>query len=397
MKIAILIATLKPYGAERAAVRLAEGFSKHGIDVTLFLIDCKSEMELTIPVISILHGGKLNLFTEFLFAPLQYLRLRAAIKKEKVDVVISFMERANIFNLLIPGNHRRIISIRTFLSGGFKTNGILRTIPTRLFYKLLLKRADLIGCVSRAAVDDFMEMFPVDPNKIAVFTNPRDLDEITAGSQEPLKDEHRDLLAGNSIIHVGRFTRDKGQWYLIRAMPKILESVPDAKLILLGEGLLGDYLEKLVAELGLKGKVHFLGFQENPFKFMSRAAVFACSSTREGLPGALVEALICKVAIVSADCKSGPRELLAPGSDISTVASGIELAEYGILIPPFDGKFKDADTPLTAEESTMAEALVMSLQDDGLRQRYKQAGSARTAAFKTDRIIEHWLSVLAKL
>jgi glycosyltransferase involved in cell wall biosynthesis len=143
----------------------------------------------------------------------------------------------------------------------------------------------------------------------------------------------------------GRFTKDKGQWYLIRAFKKILNTIPDVRLVLLGEGKLQGYAKKLTSDLGITDKVHFLGFQQNPFKFISQATVFAFPSLWEGFPVALVEALICKAAVVAADCKSGPRELLAPDTDFAQTSRGIEKSQYGVLIPPFDGEFKDADSP----------------------------------------------------
>jgi glycosyltransferase involved in cell wall biosynthesis len=174
----------------------------------------------------------------------------------------------------------------------------------------------------------------------------------------------------------------------------MLSTISDVRLVFLGDGELRGYAEKLTNDLGIVDKVHFLGFQQNPFKFMSRATVFSFPSLWEGFPVALVEALICKAAVVAADCKSGPRELLAPDTDFSRTAQGIEKAEYGILIPPFDGKFKDADSPLTKEESTLAEALLLLLQDSSLRERYKQVSCQRIDAFRTDRIIDEWMDLL---
>ena len=77
MKIGILIAGLVPYGAERAAIRLAQGMKEMGIDVSILVTDAPPLIRVeNVPVIPMLHGEKLNLFQEFLYAPLQYIRLR---------------------------------------------------------------------------------------------------------------------------------------------------------------------------------------------------------------------------------------------------------------------------------------------------------------------------------
>ncbi len=66
--------------------------------------------------------------------------------------------------------------------------------------------------------------------------------------------------------------------------------------------------------------VSLLGFVENPYAYMSRASLFILSSRWEGLPTVLIEALFCGVPVISTDCPSGPREVLADG-------------KYGALVP----------------------------------------------------------------
>ena len=397
MKIGILIAGLSPYGAERAAARLAEGFKECGQDVRVFLTDTESEIPLSVPVISMLHGKQLNLLHEFLYAPVQYVRLHRAVKREKIDVLISFMERANIFNMLLPKNHHKVLSIRTYLSTGLKVSGVWRRIFTKFFYGTLRHRADLIGTVSHAAEDDFCNLFSFNRDKLFALNNPIDLEEMNTRSREEIEPSHRALLEGDSIVHVGRFTWDKGQWYLIRALPKILESVPGARLIFLGDGDMRDYLQGLVTELNLQNKVHFLGYHPNPLKFISRAKILVGSSTQEGFPNALVEAMACNTPIVSTDCKSGPRELLAPDTDHSIIANDIEETKYGLLVPPLDGEIKQAADPLSPSENCLAKAVIRMLQDESLRNKYIKLSPERIEAFKTPNIIAKWMKLLNKL
>lgn len=397
MNIAILIAGLVPYGAQRAAIRLAEGIKEGGIDVSILVTDAPSPISVkNVPVISMLHGENLNLFQEFLYAPLQYIRLHRLIKKEKFDIIISFMERANIFNLTLVGNHRRILTVHNYLKRNLIENGFLRRIFTKIFYTLFLHRADQVFCVSKVSMDDFANTFHIKPDKLGVIYNPCDIEQIQSLAQEPIEAQYHKLFEGNVIINVGRFHKQKGQWYLIRAFKEVLKTIPDVRLVFLGTGELQSYAEKLASDLGITDKVHFLGFQQNPLKFVSQATVFAFPSLWEGFPVALVEALICKVAVVAADCKSGPRELLAPNTNPSHVAQGIEQSEYGVLTPPFDGEFKDADSPLAKEELILADALLLLLQDNSLRERYKQASCQRIEVFRTDRIVQEWMSLLKK-
>jgi len=405
MKIGILIPELTLYGAERVALRLARGLHAAGMVVTVLLTDKPVSAEIVratnvenIAIKSMLQGETLSLSKKLLYAPLQYLWLYHRIKREKIDILVSLMERANIFNVTLPGNFRRIPSIHSFLGRDLQEKpSLVHKLAPMLFYRLFRNRPDFWVCVSKGVSADFGKRFHIDPHKIITIYNPLDIDMITSLAQEKLEEEHRDLLNGNSILHVGRFTKDKGQYHLIRAFSKIQKALPDSKLILLGEGELLHAAETLADDLGLREKVHFLGFQANPFKFMSRALVLAFPSIWEGFGITLIEALCCKAAIVSADCKSGPREILSPGTDFNLVAQTIEKAEYGILVPPFDGKFREADAPLTREESILAEALLMLLQDSSLRQGYKDCGLARVEEFRADRVIKKWIDVFRHL
>ncbi|MHC4109611.1 MAG: glycosyltransferase [Planctomycetota bacterium] len=399
MKIGILISELAPYGAERVTIRLAQGLKKRGVDVIILLTDGSPSIEVEgISLVPMLRGyGGLSLTQKLFYAPVQYIRLYRVIKREKIDILISFMERANIFNIILPGKYRRITSVRDFMSRSIKSRHFIKRLSIKLFYRLFKNRPDLWVGVSKATSSDLTETFGIDPVRVDTMYNPLDLEMVTDLAREQLEDKYRDLLKGNSILHVGRIDEQKGHWYLLRAFWKVLETLPDAKLILLGDGELRGYVESLASDMGIREKVHFLGVQNNPFKFMSRASVFSLSSQWEGLPNVLIEALSCKAAIVAVDCKSGPREILAPETDPAKVAQEIEKAQYGILVPPFDGQFKDAESPLTKEESMLAEALLILLQDNALRQHYKQSCLERVETFEMSNIIEQWMDLLKNL
>ena len=397
MKIGILIAGLSPYGAERATVRLAEELKNHGADVKIFLTDADNKMQIDVPVIPLINKANLSLLKKFFYVPLQYLRMKKRLKQERLDVLISSMERANLLNLILPKEHLKILMVRTFLSQGLAVNGFARRLATKLVYRYFLHRADMVGYVSQAAADDFRRMFPISPDKQFVFQNPLDFDGMRAKASQPVEPEYQTYFHANTILHVGRFTPDKGQWYLIRALPKILEAIPEAELVLLGDGPMQESTMQMVQTLGLSRKVHFLGFQSNPLKYTSRSAILACSSTYEGLPNALLEAMVCKIPIVSADCKSGPRELLAPRTDHNKVAKDIEYAEYGVLTPPFDGQMKRPDEPLTRSEELFAEATIQLLRDRNLQEQYRQNSTQRIDVFRPETVVKNWMEKIDSL
>src|SRR5699024_1749281 len=124
-----------------------------------------------------------------------------------------------------------------------------------------------------------------------------------------------------------------------------------ACLIILGEGYLFEYLNELVKQFELENDVFFLGYQENPFKYIARADIYVLPSLHEGFPNALCEAMACGKPVVSTDCPSGPREILFQNPDINmTLPEQITRADYGILTPQLEGVKFDAKEPISKSE-----------------------------------------------
>ena len=162
-----------------------------------------------------------------------------------------------------------------------------------------------------------------------------------------------------SVSTMGRLTEQKGQWHLIRAFKKVVEEIPDAKLYIFGQGILEEKLKKLAADLNIANNVEFMGFVEAPHAYITKSKVFAFPSLYEGLGNVLLEAMACGVACVAADCYSGPREVMAPGTKVLENLDDVEYAEYGILVSVGNNEHCNPDDPLTKDEEQLSKAIVM--------------------------------------
>jgi glycosyltransferase involved in cell wall biosynthesis len=153
------------------------------------------------------------------------------------------------------------------------------------------------------------------------------------------------------ILGVGNLKPQKDFATLIRAFARVRAERP-ARLVILGDARGPDKdatyvaaLKGLPAQLGIDKDVSFAGFAENPFAYMSRAAVFVLSSAWEGFGNVVAEALACGCPVVSTDCPSGPAEILDHG-------------RYGPLVPVGDDAALAAaicrvlDAPLSRDELT---------------------------------------------
>ena len=189
---------------------------------------------------------------------------------------------------------------------------------------------------------------------------------------------------------MGRLTKQKGQWHLIRAFAEFKKSVPSSKIIILGEGELRAYLERLILDLGMQQDIFLLGWQKNPFQFLGKAQLFVLPSLWEGLPDVLLEAMACGLPIASSDCRSGPREILAPSSDFRIQADKVYEVEFGVLFPVGSENLESAKEALSKQEQDMVEAMQFGLSK---QQYFKEKSLQRVEAFDINEMIKGWNSL----
>lgn len=323
-------------------------------------------------------------------------RAKRAKRDCNIDTTVSLMGAPNVVNILSRVRDRVIVSVRNFQSEELYSPSIPYTarIGGRMSIRLLYHKADAIVALSRGVGLDLMENFGVENEKVRVIYNPCDIEHLKCLSREKIEKEQHRIFEKPVVVTVGRLTYQKGQWHLLRAFQQVVQKIPDAQLVLLGRGEGECYLKELASGLDITDRVHFLGFKKNPFKFIARAQLFALSSLYEGFGNVITEAMACSVPVIACDCRAGPREILAPDTDITRRASGIERAQFGILTPPCDGRKYSAQDAITEEENMLADALVEMLQDAKTREHYRRKGLERVERFRMDNILEQWQKIL---
>ena len=151
-------------------------------------------------------------------------------------------------------------------------------------------------------------------------------------------------------IFVGRLAPVKGHQYLISAIPKVLENVPSAKFVLVGDGELRYDLEKQVLDLGVKENVIFTGLRDDVPELLAMSDLFVLSSINEGMGRVLVEAMAVGLPVVATKVGGVP----------AVVVDG----ETGMLVPP-------------KNPNALADAIVRLLKDEYMRRRMGEAGRCR--------------------
>lgn len=116
------------------------------------------------------------------------------------------------------------------------------------------------------------------------------------------------------VIFVGRLVPGKRVDLLIRGLSQVRERVPEARLVLVGDGPLRSELEQIVVRLGLDSRVIFAGNRPDVAAYMQASDMFVLPSEWEGLSIALLEAMACGLPVLVSDC-DGNRELVTDGLD----------------------------------------------------------------------------------
>lgn len=318
----ILIPHLSDGGAERVASLISK-FVPNNIKITYILFENRISYDHNGEIIILDVKAKNNYLNKFVNVFKRYIKLKQIIKVKKPDAILSFLESANLINILCNFNNA-IVSVRAHPSTTYKNDWL-----NRLIIKLYRFSKKVIA-VSNEIKKDLIENFGLNEDKIEVIYNPADIETIKKLSTEEIEDELKDLFYKNEvIITCGRLNVQKDHKTLINAFNLALPHLkPNTKLAILGSGELEFELKKLVNILNLNNKIYFLGYRKNPYKYISKSKLFVLSSLYEGFPNSIIEAMICNVPIISSNCSSGPAEMFnnAPFSNLFEPKNEAQLA-----------------------------------------------------------------------
>ncbi len=333
-KVAIVINSLTTGGAEKFVLRFVEKTSDQ-FEFYLILLYNEIKQPVRIDPDRIFHlnqNEKSGNLSNFLKLPLLAFRVHKLLRVHKIDTVFSLLTRPNFiscFLKVIGYQGKVLISERTCLTEYYATLGKTSAFIGKTLVKYLYARATFVIPNSQYSALDLKDHFGISESKIVYIPNFIDVSAI------PLPPSPGTVSGSHSFtfIHIGRFRPEKNHKMLLDAFENI--RLPGCKLIVLG---FGDMMRsEIMGQVGKSRKreaIRIVENETNPFKYLAESDCLVLSSDFEGFPNVILEALAWGVPVISTDCKSGPREILAPSSDFTyQLNDSIEFAEYGILTP----------------------------------------------------------------
>ena len=312
-------------------------------------------------------------------------------KKNNIDTCVSFMEAANFVNILSKNfwnKSKIIISVHQDPNIYWK------------LYKFLIKKlynkADITVSITKVMEKTLENNFNL--RNLKTIYNLHNINLLLEKQNEIIEEEYHSIFNWNWFIFstIWRLTEPKWQWYLIRSFKRVIEKYPDSKLIIIWEWELRNKLEKLIKDLKLENNIFLLWLQNNPIKFIKKSDCFVFSSLWEWFWIVLIEALTCNIPIISTDCQTWPREILAPELDINKKINYPYYWKYWILIktPKKEFIWDDLEKKeLTKEEKILANSMIEIIENKNLEKKYSN-WLERAFDFDNEKIIREWDKII---
>lgn len=325
------------------------------------------------------------------------IRLRRIKKQYGITHSISHLEGADYVNILSRRGEKIVCWLHGTKKFDGQISGSIGMLRKKILMPLLYKRCTLVA-VSEGIRAEVINDLSIEPEKISVMVNGFDLDAIRKKQGESTAFPIAELAAaGVLLITHCRLAPQKNLEGLIKIFASVVQH-RKSKLIIIGDGPLRDELASKAITLGLSVyrswlndpmsdsyNLYFTGYMSNPYPVLTKASIYLMTSSWEGFPLALGEAMACGLPSVATDCFTGPREIAAPGLNSHQPVEKPYVSGAGILMPL-------ADSP--EHFRIWTDVICKLIDDESLRKKYSEEGKLRIEQLDLKEIHKKWLEVV---
>lgn len=312
------------YGAERWVLALANNMNRDGVICDLAVTRESSEQNLSVAEYFPRSDGQqvhyLDMRGRFDFRVVG--RLCDVIRNHRIDVIHTHGYKSDILGLL-AAKRTGIACVST--PHGFSGNVSFKLATFIRMGTHMLRYFDRVVPLSEELMED-MKRFKVPASKTVFIRNGVDLTEIDAVMETIPQDQNADTDS-RIIGFIGQMIPRKNITDLIDAFDRLYQQNPDLRLQLLGDGSQRPDLERQAKEASCANAVEFLGFRSDRLELLSRFSLFVMTSSLEGIPRCMMEAMAVGVPVVAYDIpgvdqlvEHGKTGLLAPFGDKAALA-----------------------------------------------------------------------------
>ncbi len=360
MRIICYLNKLNDGGAERVMSVLANGLHRRGHQITMvtdYSMPNDYPLDDGIDRV-ILDGVFLGQTTKGMVRRTfcRIIKLRHLCRQKNADILISFIEDANSRALLatLGIKTKNLVSVRSDM------NHILKSLLKRLQINLLYPLAE--GCVLQT--QDAQRAMPANVQKESrVIFNPAS--DAFYGVQGTPGSEKR-------VVSCGRLVKQKRFDLLIEAFHLICDEFPDYKLEIYGVGQGKEKLQEKIDNFGRQDRISLMGRCEDVPNTIKDVSLFVLASDYEGMPNALMEAMVLGLPVVSTDCGGGgARALIDHGVD-------------GLIVPCDD-------------VNALAEAIRQTLADPVVAKSRGEKAADKAKSFSAECVVAQWEAYIQQI
>lgn len=352
MKVLQVINNLNIGGAEVLLKDLVLCMLQRGIDVSIALLNSTGsylEQKYKEKKVCFLPMPKSSVYS-----PMQAFWLAKKLKNYDIVHVHLFPAQLWVALASMMSNRRPFLITTEHSTYNRRRKSWFRSIDSWMY-----KKYRFIACISDATTSALIKWIPGVAGKEILIPNGVNIERFrnaqAADKSRILKDNRRAI-----ILSIGRFEPEKDHATLIRAMVNI----PDAQLVLVGDGEMRQQLEQLAKSMRILDRVNFLGRRQDVPELIKMADIYVQSSLWEGFGIATLEAMAGGVPVIVSN---------VPGlSDV--------IKSAGLCFPPGD-------------HEALSKSISLLLSSPDLRGELSQAGMDRASNYSIDRTVDLYLDL----